>query len=287
MGEGHDLFMDLQPSYPMRSVGKPKMAGPETCEKCGMVMYYGKEDHKCQYSSSIAVTVKPKTYFEELEEEAGRYGGKYVGILYPKFMLSAYYYVHNDKWSFSKGGNPETFIDHHLGEWVSKLPHKDVYLQILTNSVKNDPNLFKLLCLRLNYALYIGKESVATEIKIHRNQTGHLLFNENLKTTESGEVVYNGDLESAKLKNEELDEWAKKFYSKEETISQSKTGLPEHILYYINNMLLEYGYELNPDGEAVYNELNKLNRIFIEEGLVARVAFLTIISSIKETKRIS
>lgn len=285
MGEGNDLFMDLQPSYPIRSVGKPKMAGPETCEKCGMVMYYGKEDHKCKYSNDVIK--KPKSYFEELEEESIRYNGKYIGILYPKFMLSAYYYVHNDKWSFSRGGNPETFIDHYLGEWVSKLPHKDLYLQILTNSIKKDPNLFKLLCLRLNYALYIGKESVATEIKIHRNQTGSLLFRDSLKTTESGEVVYDGNLESAKLKNEELDELASKFYSKEDIISQSKTGLPEHVLYYINNMLLEYGYEINPDGEAVYQELNKLNRTFIEEGLVARVAFLTIISSIQETKRIS
>jgi hypothetical protein len=286
MGEGHDLFMDLQPSYPMRSVGKPKMAGPETCEKCGMVMYYGKEDHKCSGFSSLAVVEKPKTYFEELEEEAGRYGGKYVGVLYPKFMLSAYYYVHNDKWSFSKGGNPETFIDHHLGEWVSKIPHKDVYLQILSNSVKADENLFKLLCLRLNYALYIGKESVSTEIKIHKNKVGHLLFNESTKVVD-GEIVYDGKLETSNLKDEEIEEWAKKFYSAEETISQSKSGLPEHILYYINNMLLEYGYKLNPDGEAVYQELNKLNRVFIEEGLVARVAFLTIISSIKETKRIS
>jgi hypothetical protein len=278
-----NLLHDLQPNYP---VGKPKHSGPENCEKCGMIMYYGKEDHKCSGFASPAVIEKPKSYFEQLEEEADKLSGKYVGVLYPKFMLSAYYRVHNETWSVELGGHPESFIDHHLGEWISKIPHKDLYLQILSNSVKADKNLFKMLCLRLNYALYIGKEHVSTEVKIHRNKIGFLLFNESTKVI-GNEIIYDGKLNSANLKDEEIEEWARKFYSAEETISQSKSGLPEHVLYYINNMLLEYGYEINTDGNAIYKELNQLNKVLIEEGLVARVAFLTIVSSIKENKRIS
>jgi hypothetical protein len=285
MSEGDDLFLELQPSYPIRSVGKLKMGGPETCEKCGVVMYYGKDEHKCK--NELAALANPKTYFEELEEESVRYGGKFVGVLYPKFMLSAYYYVHNGKWSFDRGGNPETFIDYHLGEWIKKLPHKDVYIDLLTNTIKSDPMLLKMLCLRMNYALTIGKESVSTEIKIHRNKVGHLLFNEDLKVNESGDIVYNGKLESSKLKNEELDEWANKFYSKEETISQTKTGMPEHILVKINQMLLSYGYEIRTDLEEVYKELNYLNKIYIEEGIISRVAFLVITSSTDDTKRLT
>lgn len=273
---GHDLFMDLQPKYPVSSVGKLKMSGPETCEKCGLIMYYGRDEHKCK--NEVAVK-KVKTYFEELEEEADKLGGKYVSVLYPKFMLGAYYYVYNDKWSFMKGGNPETFIDHHLGDWVSKLPYKDLYLEMLLKTIKNDKILFDLLCLRMNYALCIGKESVATEIKIHRNQTGHLLFRDDLKVTESGEVVYNGKLESSKLKDEELDEMASKFYSDAETIAQHKTGLPEHSLYKVNEMLLSLGYEMRTDLDEVYKEINHLNKIHVEEGIVSRVAFLIITNS--------
>lgn len=256
MGEGHDLFMELQPSTP----GHAPVV--------------------------IDGDAKPKTYFEQLEEEADKLGGKYVGILYPKFMLGAYYFVHLDKWSFAQGGSPESFIDHHLGEWVAKIPHKDLYLQMLTNTVKNDKNLFKLLCLRLNYALSIGKESVCSEIQIHRNKVGNLLFRESQKVV-GNEVIYDGKLESAKLKDEEIEQWANSFYSKKDTISQTKAGLPEHVLYHINDMLLKNGYEMSTDREAMYRELNQLNKTFIEEGLVARVAFLVIISSIQENKRIS
>lgn len=277
-----DLLESLQPNIP--GMKRQKIKGQSF--PCVIQDETNIEINTMAVIEKIDKSEKPKSYFDQLEEEANKIGGKYSGILYPKFMLGAYCFVHQNKWSFELGGNPESFIDHHLGEWVSKIPHKDLYLQMLTNAVKNDKNLFKMLCLRLNYALVIGKESVSGEVKIHRNKVGNLLFRESTKVV-GDEIIYDGKLESSKLKDEEIEEWANKFYSNEETISQSKTGLPEHVLYYINNMLLEYGYELNQDGESIYREINQLNKILIEEGLVARVAFLTIISTIQETKRIS
>ncbi len=219
-----------------------------------------------------------KTFFEELEEEADKLGGRYF-VLYPKFMLSVYYRVHLNRWSFELGGNPESFIDQHLGDWIRKLPHKDLYLELLNNSLKLDKDLFNLLCLRMNYALVIGKEAISGDIKIFKNKSGHLLFHEKTKVI-GEETVYDGDLESAKLKDEEIEEWANKFYSNSSIISQSKSGLPEHILFKINEMLNSYGYKINEDREEVYRELNRLNKIHIESGLVARVAFLVLINSI-------
>ena len=227
---------------------------------------------------------KPKSFIEILEEESDKIGGKYLSILYPKFMLSAYDRVYSMRWPIDEG-NPESFIDQHLSEWIRKLSYKDIYMNMLINCVKSDDILMKILCLRMNYALTIGKESVSGEVKIFRNKSGHLLFNESFKTV-GDSVVYDGDLDSSFLSDEEIEEWANKFYSSSETVSSSKTGLPEHVLYKINEMLSQFGYDINTDLNSVYNELNNLNKMYIEEGIVARVAFLVIISSIGEQRYI-
>lgn len=205
---------------------------------------------------------KPLTPVEQLRKLALTLNPDHGDKLYPLEVLGAYHIVNISpaSWDFSMGGNPETFVDDQITKWMASCDIEK-FKNRLERNLDQNATIRKTFLLRLNYALLM--EEGKDEINIHRGATGEL----------------NGaDIEDV----EGLDEAASAFYSSKELLSSKKTGVKLSIRQHIEMVLTSIEYNISDNLDEVYYELNKTNAANLEEGLVARIAYMVFQAEVDE-----
>lgn len=216
----------------------------------------------------VSTEEKGDDLIESLRKEALTLNPRHGDKLYPLEVLGVYKRVHNNSFrSWLELGNPETFIDDRIKEYIRQVD-KNRFSNRLERELIQNQITKELFLLRLNYA-YLMQEGT-DEINIHRGRVGSLLFSD-------GE--YKGPLGSAfDIEDEQLDELAEKFYKDKSNLEKKATGTKQSIREKIINRLTQMGYMINYDFDEVYYELNKRNSVVLEEGLIARIAYLVFIT---------
>lgn len=194
--------------------------------------------------------------------------------LYPLEVLGVYKIIHSDLvWDFYEYGNPESFIDSKITEFLCSCDRQK-FKNRLEREISENSITRKIFLLRLNYAYLLEPGKDIIEIK--RNTQGNLLFQDML----DAEGNYIGKLESSKLSNEEIEELADKFYKNSQIIQEKNTGTPHNLRDKIKFLLYNSDMEIIENLDEVYHALNKINKKYIEHGLIARVAYLAFMSEI-------
>jgi len=216
---------------------------------------------------------------DRLRKIALRYDPKHGDKLYPLEVLGAYHVVYNDLfgWDFSLG-NPETFVDNQITEWMQVCDIKK-FKNRLERCLHQDEYIKKIFLLRMNYAYLMeeGKDSIA----IHRGSTRSLEF---YGAVDEFGIAHGDKNSSVDLIKDpaSLDHMANSFYSHIEEIRSYKTGTDNNLRGIILAMLTSYGYQVNDDLNEVYRELNEANKKCLEDGLIARIAYLAFEAEFKQ-----
>ena len=217
------------------------------------------------------------TYLREIAENYNPIMGD---KLYPLEVLGVYHLVqfNHGKWSSMFHGNPETFIDDLILDWMKTCDINKFKNRLERCLYKND-KVKNLFLIRMNYAYLLeeGKDSIS----IHRGKHKKLEWYKAVDDLEVTHGNHNSSIDLIKNK-EELERLAENFYDNIEEIKSTKTGTNNRIRQAIFAMLSNYGYDIDYDLDAVYKELNKLNRDNLEEGLIARIAYLAFEAEFKD-----
>jgi len=209
---------------------------------------------------------------EGLRKRALALNPKHGDKLYPLEVLGAYHIVNNSPlaWNFELG-NPESFVDNQITKWMSSC---DVirFKNRLERCITQSHIIREIFLLRLNYALLM--EEGKDEIVVHRGRTSKLEWYG--AVDEEGNRVGNSDMSAVELiKNSEmLDQLADGFYSKRDLLESYRTGTPQSLRERIAVKLIQYGYEISQDLNEVYRNLKDANKNHLEDGLIARIAYL-------------
>lgn len=213
---------------------------------------------------------------EMLRKEALALSPKHGDKLYPLEVLGVYNRVLNSKSLFDLTllGNPEEFIDDRITKWVMTFD-KSRFSNRLERVLTQNKLVNEIFYLRLNYALLM--EEGEDEIKICKRQVGKLTFTDSLDE----EGNYTGNLSSSfDIDDKKLDEMANDFYSQKRKIKSTKTGVKKSLRIKILDKLNMVGYIVNNSLNEVYNLLRSKNEDNMEEGLIARIAYLVLVSEI-------
>lgn len=209
---------------------------------------------------------------EELRKLALSLNPKHGDKLYPLEVLGTYHIVNKNpmKWNFDLGGSPESFVDDQITKWLNECDINK-FRNRLERSLVLDENIKNIFLLRLNYALLL--EEGKDEIKIHRGRTTKLEWY-GAKDEFGNSFGTSGSSVDLMKDAEALDALADSFYSYEEVLSSVRTGTKLSTKQKIVVRLVQFGYKLNMDLDDVYSQLNKYNAAYLEEGLVARIAYV-------------
>lgn len=240
-----------------------------------------KSSEEYELSAPKDLNGQKKDPIEHLRELALKLNPNHGDKLYPLEVLGAYKIVNDSPlaWNFELGGNPEVFVDSQITKWMATCD-RNRFKNRLERCINQDNNIKRMFLLRLNYAYLM--EQGKDEITIHRGRTVNLEW---YGAVDEFGVVHGAEGSSVELlKNiDKLDEIANSFYSNKQILQSKATGIPLTTRQQIKMLLDGYGYSVEEDLDKVYYQLNELNKKHLEDGLVARIAYLAFEADLKKS----
>jgi hypothetical protein len=210
---------------------------------------------------------------QRLYDQSFKYNARYADSLYPRIALAVYDMVLTGRWI---EGNPEQAVDIILHDWLNHQKDRDDYIKRLKSALQEDKRIMECTVLRLNYAALLVED--LDTIIIHTNRQMELPFtrlSEHVQT-EFG-LAYTGK-NASEMKLDEIEEQANNFYKSKQVIKQRKIGVSADKRSYIKNKIIELDFTFIEDLNLVYSRLNQYLYDDYETSIIARLAYLVIMS---------